>query len=70
MVGHSQAEADEKFARLQDLIHPVVGVQLLSNMIGVDLSGHPVDGPLPELPETNGAAAASCCWPIWPAATV
>ena len=48
------AEADEKFARLQDLIHPVVGVQLLSNMIGVDLSGHPVDGPLPELPETNG----------------
>ena len=54
VVGHSQAEADEKFARLQDLIHPVVGVQLLSNMIGVDLSGHPVDGPLPELPETNG----------------
>ena len=32
----------------------MVGVQLLSNMIGVDLSGHPVDGPLPELPETNG----------------
>ena len=25
VVGHSQAEADEKFARLQDLIHPVVG---------------------------------------------
>ena len=22
VVGHSQAEADEKFARLQDLIHP------------------------------------------------
>ena len=70
VVGHSQAEADEKFARLQDLIHPVVGVQLLSNMIGVDLSGHPVDGPLPELPRPTAAAAASCCWPIWPAATV
>ena len=43
----------------RDLIHPVVGVQLLSNMIGVDLSGHPVDGPLPELPETNGGPPAA-----------
>lgn len=40
MIGRSQAEAEDKFARLQDLIHPVVGVQLLSNMIGgFDLSG-------------------------------
>jgi FMN-dependent oxidoreductase (nitrilotriacetate monooxygenase family) len=55
IVGRTQAEADEKFQRLQDLIHPVVGVQLLSNMIGgFDLSSYPVDGPLPELPETNG----------------
>lgn len=54
IVGRTQAEADEKFARLQDLIHPVVGVHLLSAMLGADLSGHPVDGPLPELPETNG----------------
>ncbi|WP_205730867.1 LLM class flavin-dependent oxidoreductase [Bordetella hinzii] len=54
VIGRSQEEAQEKFARLQDLIHPVVGVQLLSNMIGADLRGYPVDGPLPELPETNG----------------
>ncbi|MCJ9708102.1 LLM class flavin-dependent oxidoreductase [Bordetella hinzii] len=54
VIGRSQEEAEEKFARLQDLIHPVVGVQLLSNMIGADLRGYPVDGPLPELPETNG----------------
>lgn len=55
VIGRSQAEAEDKFARLQDLIHPVVGVQLLSNMIGgFDLSGHPVDGPLPDIPETNG----------------
>ncbi|MDI7046582.1 nitrilotriacetate monooxygenase, partial [Escherichia coli] len=32
-----------------------VGLSLLSNMSGgVDLSQYPVDGPLPELPETNG----------------
>jgi FMN-dependent oxidoreductase (nitrilotriacetate monooxygenase family) len=55
VIGRTQAEAEDKFARLQDLIHPVVGVQLLSNMIGgFDLSGYPVDGPLPDLPETNG----------------
>ena len=26
---------------------------LLSNMLGVDIRGYPVDGPLPDLPETN-----------------
>ncbi|MFM0054898.1 LLM class flavin-dependent oxidoreductase [Paraburkholderia phytofirmans] len=55
IVGRTQEEAEEKFAALQDLIHPTVGLSLLSNMSGgVDLSQYPVDGPLPELPETNG----------------
>ncbi len=54
VVGRTREEAEAKFQRLQDLIDPVVGVSLLSNMIGVDLSAYPVDGPLPELPETNG----------------
>ncbi|MDD1428594.1 nitrilotriacetate monooxygenase, partial [Dolichospermum sp. ST_sed9] len=32
-----------------------VGIILLGGMIcGFDLSGYPLDGPLPELPETNG----------------
>ncbi|HZZ12922.1 MAG TPA: LLM class flavin-dependent oxidoreductase [Paraburkholderia sp.] len=55
VVGRTQEEAEAKFAALQDLIHPTVGLSLLSNMSGgVDLSQYPVDGPLPELPETNG----------------
>ncbi|APW36162.1 nitrilotriacetate monooxygenase [Rhodoferax koreense] len=55
VVGRTQAEAEDKFAQLQDLIDPVVGVSLLANVIGgFDLSKYPVDGPLPELPETNG----------------
>ncbi|GAA5231536.1 LLM class flavin-dependent oxidoreductase [Verticiella sediminum] len=54
VVGASQDEADEKFGRLQELVQPQVGVALLSNMIGHDLRGYPVDGPLPELGETNG----------------
>ena len=55
VVGRTQAEAEEKFEQLQELVHPVVGVSLLSNVIGgFDFSGLPVDAPLPELPETNG----------------
>ncbi len=53
IVGRSAQEADDKFGALQSLIHPEVGVSLLSNMLGVDIRGYPVDGPLPDLPETN-----------------
>jgi FMN-dependent oxidoreductase (nitrilotriacetate monooxygenase family) len=55
VVGRSQAEAEEKFEALQSRIDPAVGVALLSTVIGgVDLSRYDVDGPIPELPETNG----------------
>ncbi|HMK78294.1 MAG TPA: LLM class flavin-dependent oxidoreductase [Xanthobacteraceae bacterium] len=54
VVGRTESEAREKYDELQSLIHPVVGLSLLSKMIGADLSGYPLDGPLPELPETNG----------------
>jgi hypothetical protein len=55
VIGRTQEEAHEKFDALQALIHPTVGLSLLSNMSGgVDLSQYPVDGPLPKLPETNG----------------
>ncbi|MBS7538798.1 LLM class flavin-dependent oxidoreductase [Ancylobacter lacus] len=55
VVGRSRAEAQAKFDELQELIHPAVGISLLSAMIGdFDLSGYPQDGPVPELPETNG----------------
>jgi len=55
VVGRTEGEAQEKFAQLQSLVDPVVGLQLLSTVIGdIDLSGHPIDGPVPALPETNG----------------
>ena len=54
MVGQSEAEAREKYEALQALVHPRVGLSLLSNLIGgFDLSGYPLDGPVPELPRTN-----------------
>ncbi|HTR08012.1 MAG TPA: LLM class flavin-dependent oxidoreductase [Paraburkholderia sp.] len=55
VVGRTQAGAEEKFEQLQSLVDPVVGVALLSSVIGgVDLSAYDVDGPIPDLPETNG----------------
>ena len=54
VIGRTEAEAQEKFQALQDLILPEVGLALLSGLIGgVDLSGLPLDEPPPELPETN-----------------
>ncbi|AWB21348.1 FMN-dependent monooxygenase [Methylobacterium currus] len=54
VVGRTEAEAREKFEELQALIDPVVGLALLSRMVGHDLSAHDPDGPVPELPETEG----------------
>ncbi|MCJ2091144.1 LLM class flavin-dependent oxidoreductase [Methylobacterium sp. J-072] len=55
VVGRTEAEAQETFEALQARIHPVVGLALLSSTLGgFDLTGYPLDGPLPELPETNG----------------
>lgn len=53
-VGRTYAEAEEKYAELQALIDPVVGLSLLSGQVGCpDLSDYPLDGPLPPLRVTN-----------------
>ncbi|WUR12685.1 LLM class flavin-dependent oxidoreductase [[Empedobacter] haloabium] len=53
VVGKTEGEARDKFATLQGLIEPQAGLALLGRMIGnFDLSGYPLDGPLPALPET------------------
>jgi alkanesulfonate monooxygenase len=54
VVGRTEAEARETYEQLQALVHPSVGLAQLSRLVGgVDLSEYPLDGPLPELPETN-----------------
>jgi FMN-dependent oxidoreductase (nitrilotriacetate monooxygenase family) len=50
-VGDTQEEAQEKREVLQRLIHPEVGIALLSQRMGLDLSGYDVDGPLPDVPQ-------------------
>ena len=50
-VAPTRAEAQAKLQELQDLLHPELAVSLLSRRIGHDLSGFPLDEPLPQLPE-------------------
>ena len=52
-VGHTEDEALEKVDHLQNLIDPTVGLTHLSSFVGFDLSGYPLDGPLPEIPEAS-----------------
>ncbi|PBP68149.1 LLM class flavin-dependent oxidoreductase [Pseudomonas syringae] len=54
VVAETEALAKAKFESFQELVEPRVGVALLGRMLGnFDLSGYPLDGPLPELPLTD-----------------
>ncbi|MFC0220031.1 FMN-dependent oxidoreductase (nitrilotriacetate monooxygenase family) [Pseudochelatococcus lubricantis] len=55
-VGRTEEEAREKYRALTDLIVPEDGVALLNSLTGgtLDLSGYPLDGPLPPATETEG----------------
>jgi FMN-dependent oxidoreductase (nitrilotriacetate monooxygenase family) len=56
VIGRTEEEAQEKFRQIQDLIHPAVGLSMLAGMAGnVDLSQYPLDGPVPDVPETNSS---------------
>jgi 16S rRNA (cytidine(1402)-2'-O)-methyltransferase len=57
VVAESDDKAAEDFEALQSLIHPIVGREILSTMLGgMDLTPFPLDEPLPDpLPPTNGS---------------
>ncbi|MRW92447.1 NtaA/DmoA family FMN-dependent monooxygenase [Duganella sp. FT80W] len=55
VIGRSAQEAQDKYEQLQGLIDPVLGIGLLNAFLGnIDLSKYPLDGPVPELPVTEG----------------
>ncbi|RWC42647.1 MAG: LLM class flavin-dependent oxidoreductase [Mesorhizobium sp.] len=55
VVAETEAEAHEKHEELQELIPDDVGVALLSSYLSIsDLWRYPIDGPLPELPPSEG----------------
>ncbi|QGV82414.1 LLM class flavin-dependent oxidoreductase [Streptomyces ficellus] len=51
VIGSTEAEARALEQELTDLQVPAYGLAQLSGMLGTDLTGLPLDGPLPELPE-------------------
>jgi alkanesulfonate monooxygenase len=53
-LGRSQAEADELYDEVSALISTAQGVANLGKLLAMDLSGYPLDGPLPEPPEYDG----------------
>jgi alkanesulfonate monooxygenase len=55
VVGDTTAEAREKRARLDSLVHYDSAIASLSTALGHDASGFDPDGPLPEIPESNAS---------------
>jgi FMN-dependent oxidoreductase (nitrilotriacetate monooxygenase family) len=55
VVGRTHSEAQEKFEGLQELVQPEVGLNLISQLAGVDLRNYPLDGPVPEQPPATNA---------------
>ncbi len=56
-VGRTQTEAEDKFARIQDLLDPRVGVGHLILNHFPDLTGLPLDQPVPDLSMTQDMMA-------------
>lgn len=54
-VAETKEKAYAKYEELQQLITPEIGLDFLADYLGVDLSEHDLDGPLPkDIPPTNG----------------
>ena len=50
IIGSTEAEARDKLARLQSWLTPTNALVLVSGRIGYDVTGYPLDGPVPAPP--------------------
>lgn len=55
VLGETMEEAEAKKARLDALVHPDCGLPNLSMRLGTDVSGFDLDGPLPNIPDSNAS---------------
>ena len=55
MIGDTVAEARAKKQRLDSLVHSDSGIATLSVLLGTDASKMDLDGPLPDIPESNAS---------------
>jgi len=65
IVAPTSAEAKAKFQQLQELLHPDLGLALLSSRLGHDVTGYALDEPLPELPENEVISSRSDMIKAW-----
>jgi FMN-dependent oxidoreductase (nitrilotriacetate monooxygenase family) len=57
VVGRTDREARDKLATLQGFLNATNGLQLLSDRLGQDMTAYDLDGPVPDLPLTEGSQA-------------
>jgi alkanesulfonate monooxygenase len=62
-VGRTEDEARGQYDALQSLVDPIVGLGMLTMLLGADLSAYPLDGPLPDLlPPRTGSQSSFDNW--------
>jgi FMN-dependent oxidoreductase (nitrilotriacetate monooxygenase family) len=59
IIGASEAEAREKLSKLQAWLTPTNAATLVASRIGYDVSGHPLDEPVPPPPPFQGSRTFS-----------
>jgi N-acetyl-S-(2-succino)cysteine monooxygenase len=59
IIGETQAQAKEQLDLLQSWLTPTNALTLVSQRLGHDISGYPLDGPVPEFPQTDRGQAFS-----------
>ena len=69
IVGRTRAGAQAKFDQLQELIDPLVGIASLFTSFG-DLSGYPLDGPVPRAGQRQGAQHRLATCGTWRSARI
>ncbi|PXX58034.1 FMN-dependent oxidoreductase (nitrilotriacetate monooxygenase family) [Nocardia tenerifensis] len=63
IVASTEAEAKLRLRELQELMPDIVALRALQDQLGaVDLTGYPLDGPVPELPMNNNSRSTAQRW--------
>ena len=58
VMGRTRGEAEDRYGRMQDLVHARLGLPMLADTFG-DLSAHDLDGPLPPALDRHNAVKST-----------
>ncbi|GAB7055103.1 LLM class flavin-dependent oxidoreductase [Paenibacillus sp. YK5] len=59
ILGETEEKAGKIASEFRELIEPEAGLAILSDLLNSDLTGYPVDGPLPDIPGLSKAIKAA-----------